>query len=179
MKITQHTEEELIIKIPNLTLFIGSVFMLVGLVTSIATSIAPELPVIFPIMLFTILCGVGLVMVLFGKTYLITLNSSAKTITYTKKNFIKHDTNLYSFQDVEKVETRTFRGTHNNRVTVLQSFLVLKNADRLMLDYQHGPRASVQKSELESAQLVANFVGVNFSSDRKALDDTEIDSVNI
>lgn len=65
-----------------------------------------------------------------------------------------------------------------------QSFLMLKDGTRLMLDYQHNPSGSrAWANELEMQQSIAQFLGIPSSggnwSDHSPLDDAEVASVRM
>lgn len=179
MKIITETPEKIVVKISNFTLFIGSLFLIAGAVCGTFALFAPELPVIFPIVLFIIPGVVGLLMILSGSTYLITIDKETKTVTYHIKSFIKQNSETYSFEEISNIETKASISLHKPRVPVLQSFLVLKNGTRLMLDYQHGPRSRVEAGELVSAKLIADYIGVSYANSNKPLNEDEFDTVKI
>lgn len=180
MKITNQTTDTLVVKIPSMDVFIGTIFLLVGIALSIF-SVAVKLPIAFFLAFFFILGGVGLGMVLLGSSYFITFNKQGGIILYLKKNFIKQDLKTYSFQDTDHIETNTTLSMSStpNKVQVVQSFVVMKDGTRLMLDYQHGPKNRVMQKETEAALSVADFIGVNYIGDRKYLSEDEFDQIKM
>ncbi len=176
MKIADQTADGLILKDGNAgVITVGGVAVLASIVIGFFSSSFGAMTIWIAVALFIL----GLGVILFGSSIIITASKASGRIVYQKKRLVGSSSSIYNIADILRIETRTswrtvgstLRGNSLQQVPVSQSIIAFKDGQELPLGHQtnsfgpfSGPAilAEGPGKEASIANQVALFFGVPF-----------------